>query len=207
MMDHMQIWRDGLWTRNPGLIQLLGLCPLLAVSNTLDNAVGLAMATVAVLVLSNASISLIRTTVAEHIRLPVFVLIIAALTTCAELIIAALDYSLYQSLGIFLPLIVTNCLILGRAEALARREPVWVSTLDGLAQGMGFALVLICLGAVREWASDTLILAALPPGAFIALGLLVALHRALSRWIDSRRPRLVARNARSRRVRTTGDIT
>ncbi len=207
MMDHMQIWRDGLWTRNPGLIQLLGLCPLLAVSNTLDNAVGLAMATVAVLVLSNASISLIRTTVAEHIRLPVFVLIIAALTTCAELIIAALDYSLYQSLGIFLPLIVTNCLILGRAEALARREPVWISTLDGLAQGMGFALVLICLGAVREWASDTLILAALPPGAFIALGLLVALHRALSRWIDSRRPRLAARNARSRRVRTTGDIT
>ena len=207
MMDHMQIWRDGLWTRNPGLIQLLGLCPLLAVSNTLDNAVGLAMATVAVLVLSNASISLIRTTVAEHIRLPVFVLIIAALTTCAELIIAALDYSLYQSLGIFLPLIVTNCLILGRAEALARREPVWISTLDGLAQGMGFALVLICLGAVREWASDTLILAALPPGAFIALGLLVALHRALSRWIDSRRPGLAARNARSRRVRTTGDIT
>lgn len=207
MMDHMHIWRDGLWTRNPGLIQLLGLCPLLAVSNTLDNAVGLAMATVAVLVLSNASISLIRTTVAEHIRLPVFVLIIAALTTCAELIIAALDYSLYQSLGIFLPLIVTNCLILGRAEALARREPVWISTLDGLAQGMGFALVLICLGAVREWASDTLILAALPPGAFIALGLLVALHRALSRWIDSRRPRLAARNARSRRVRTTGDIT
>jgi Predicted NADH:ubiquinone oxidoreductase, subunit RnfE len=205
-MDHMQIWRDGLWTRNPGLIQLLGLCPLLAVSNTLDNAVGLAMATVAVLVLSNASISLIRTTVAEHIRLPVFVLIIAALTTCAELIIAALDYSLYQSLGIFLPLIVTNCLILGRAEALARREPVWISTLDGLAQGMGFALVLICLGAVREWASDTLILAALPPGAFIALGLLVALHRALSRWIDSRRPRLAAPNARSRRVRTTGDI-
>jgi Predicted NADH:ubiquinone oxidoreductase, subunit RnfE len=206
-MDHIQIWRDGLWTRNPGLIQLLGLCPLLAVSNTLDNAVGLAMATVAVLVLSNASISLIRTTVAEHIRLPVFVLIIAALTTCAELIIAALDYSLYQSLGIFLPLIVTNCLILGRAEALARREPVWISTLDGLAQGMGFALVLICLGAVREWASDTLILAALPPGAFIALGLLVALHRALSRWIDSRRPRLAAPNARSRRVRTTGDIT
>jgi Predicted NADH:ubiquinone oxidoreductase, subunit RnfE len=145
--------------------------------------------------------------VAEHIRLPVFVLIIAALTTCAELIIAALDYSLYQSLGIFLPLIVTNCLILGRAEALARREPVWISTLDGLAQGMGFALVLICLGAVREWASDTLILAALPPGAFIALGLLVALHRALSRWIDSRRPRLAAPNARSRRVRTTGDIT
>jgi electron transport complex protein RnfE len=206
-MNSLQIWRDGLWTRNPGLIQLLGLCPLLAVSNTLDNAVGLAGATLAVLVLSNASISLIRTLVSEHIRLPVFVLIIAALTTCAELIIAALDYSLYQSLGIFLPLIVTNCLILGRAEALARRESVWISTLDGLAQGLGFALVLVCLGAVREWASSTLILAALPPGAFIALGLLVALHRALSTFIDSKRPHLGSQDAKARRVRTTGDIT
>ena len=206
-MNSLQIWRDGLWTRNPGLIQLLGLCPLLAVSNTLDNAVGLAGATLAVLVLSNASISLIRTLVSEHIRLPVFVLIIAALTTCAELIIAALDYSLYQSLGIFLPLIVTNCLILGRAEALARRESVWISTLDGLAQGLGFALVLVCLGAVREWASSTLILAALPPGAFIALGLLVALHRALSTFIDSKRPHLASQDAKARRVRTTGDIT
>lgn len=206
-MNSLQIWRDGLWTRNPGLIQLLGLCPLLAVSNTLDNAVGLAGATLAVLVLSNASISLIRTLVSEHIRLPVFVLIIAALTTCAELIIAALDYSLYQSLGIFLPLIVTNCLILGRAEALARRESVWISTLDGLAQGLGFALVLVCLGAVREWASSTLILAALPPGAFIALGLLVALHRALLTFIDSRRPHLGSQDAKARRVRTTGDIT
>jgi electron transport complex protein RnfE len=206
MMQSMQIWRDGLWTRNPGLIQLLGLCPLLAVSNTVDNAIGMAGATLAVLVLSNASISLIRNTVSEHIRLPVFVLIIAALTTCAELIIAALDYALYQSLGIFLPLIVTNCLILGRAEALARRESVWVSTLDGLAQGLGFAWVLICLGAMREWAGSTLILATLPPGAFIALGLLVALHRALSKFVNSQRPREIASDAKARRVRTTGDI-
>ena len=110
-MKVMTVWLDGLWDRNPGLVQLLGLCPLLAVSNTIDNAVGLGLATIFVLVLSNASISLIRHLVEDAIRLPVFVLIIATLTTCAELLIQAFDYSLYQSLGIFLPLIVTNCLI------------------------------------------------------------------------------------------------
>ena len=137
-MKVMTVWLDGLWDRNPGLVQLLGLCPLLAVSNTIDNAVGLGLATIFVLVLSNASISLIRHLVEDAIRLPVFVLVIAALTTCAELLVQAFDYPLYQSLGIFLPLIVTNCLILGRAEALARREPFVVSTMDGLAQGLGF---------------------------------------------------------------------
>ena len=126
------VWLDGLWDRNPGLIQLLGLCPLLAVSNTVDNAIGLGLATLFVLVISNASISLIRHLVDEAIRLPAFVLVIATLTTSAELLIQAFDYPLYQSLGIFLPLIVTNCLILGRAEALARREPLLVSTMDGL---------------------------------------------------------------------------
>ena len=200
------VWLDGLWDRNPGLIQLLGLCPLLAVSNTLENAVGLGLATLFVLVLSNASISLIRTLVDDSIRLPVFVLVIAALTTCAELLVQALDYQLYQSLGIFLPLIVTNCLILGRAEALAKRETVFMSTIDGLAQGLGFFLVLVTLGALREWMSSTLILAALPPGAFIALGLLVALHQ----WIQGKlkqKPTERSVDQTNRRVRTTGDIS
>ena len=133
------------------------------------------------LVISNASISLIRHLVDEAIRLPAFVLVIATPATSAELLIQAFDYPLYQSLGIFLPLIVTNCLILGRAEALARREPLLVSTMDGLAQGLGFFLVLVSLGAIREWASDTIILAALPPGAFIALGMLIALHQAIQK--------------------------
>jgi len=200
------VWLDGLWDRNPGLIQLLGLCPLLAVSNTLENAIGLGLATLFVLVLSNASISLIRTLVDDAIRLPVFVLVIAALTTCAELLVQALDYRLYQSLGIFLPLIVTNCLILGRAEALAKRETIVISTIDGLAQGLGFFLVLVSLGALREWMSGTLILAALPPGAFIALGLLVSIHQ----WIQGKlqqKPTEQSMDQTNRRVRTTGDIS
>ena len=200
------VWLDGLWDRNPGLIQLLGLCPLLAVSNTLENAIGLGLATLFVLVLSNASISLIRTLVDDAIRLPVFVLVIAALTTCAELLVQALDYQLYQSLGIFLPLIVTNCLILGRAEALAKRETIVMSTIDGLAQGLGFFLVLVSLGALREWMSGTLILAALPPGAFIALGLLVAINQ----WIQGKlkqKPTEQSMDQTNRRVRTTGDIS
>jgi len=200
------VWLDGLWDRNPGLIQLLGLCPLLAVSNTLENAIGLGLATLFVLVLSNASISLIRTLVDDAIRLPVFVLVIAALTTCAELLVQALDYRLYQSLGIFLPLIVTNCLILGRAEAFSKRETVVMSTIDGLAQGLGFFLVLVSLGALREWMSGTLILAALPPGAFIALGLLVSIHQ----WIQGKlqqKPTEQSMDQTNRRVRTTGDIS
>ena len=200
------VWLDGLWDRNPGLIQLLGLCPLLAVSNTLENAIGLGLATLFVLVLSNASISLIRTLVDDAIRLPVFVLVIAALTTCTELLVQALDYRLYQSLGIFLPLIVTNCLILGRAEALAKRETIVISTIDGLVQGLGFFLVLVSLGALREWMSGTLILAALPPGAFIALGLLVAIHQ----WIQGKlkqKPTEQSMDQTNRRVRTTGDIS
>lgn len=205
-MKVMTVWLDGLWDRNPGLVQLLGLCPLLAVSNTIDNAVGLGLATIFVLVLSNASISLIRHLVEDAIRLPVFVLVIAALTTCAELLVQAFDYPLYQSLGIFLPLIVTNCLILGRAEALARREPFVISTMDGLAQGLGFFMVLVSLGALREWTSSTLILAALPPGAFIALGLLVALHQMIQSKLKDRRAKLTE-NSKDRRVRTTGDIS
>lgn len=205
-MKVMTLWLDGLWDRNPGLIQLLGLCPLLAVSNTIDNAVGLGLATMFVLVLSNASISLIRHLVEDAIRLPVFVLVIAALTTCAELLVQAFDYPLYQSLGIFLPLIVTNCLILGRAEALARREPFVISTMDGLAQGLGFFMVLVSLGALREWVSSTLILASLPAGAFIALGLLVALHQMIQSKLKHRRAK-VTENSKNRRVRTTGDIS
>ncbi len=204
---HADIWIKGLWRQNPGLVQLLGLCPLLAVSNTVENALGLGLATLFVLVLSNATISLIRHAVTEHIRLPVFVLIIAALTTCAELLVQAFHYPLYQTLGIFLPLIVTNCLILGRAEALARKESVWISTLDGLAQGIGFLAVLVALGALREALSGVLLLAALPPGAFIALGLLVAAHRGIQLHLNRTRAADTGSSARARRVRTTGDIS
>ena len=200
------VWLDGLWDRNPGLIQLLGLCPLLAVSNTIDNAIGLGLATLFVLVMSNASISLIRHLVDEAIRLPSFVLVIAALTTSAELLMQAFDYPLYQSLGIFVPLIVTNCLILGRAESLARREPLLISTMDGLAQGLGFFFVLVSLGAIREWVSDIVILAALPPGAFITLGILVAIHQVIQKILKRFRSNAKS-DSKGRRVRTTGDIS
>ena len=200
------VWLDGLWDRNPGLIQLLGLCPLLAVSNTIDNAIGLGLATLFVMVISNASISLIRHLIDEAIRLPSFVLVIATLTTSAELFMQAFDYPLYQSLGIFVPLIVTNCLILGRAEALARRETLLISTMDGLAQGLGFFFVLVSLGAIREWVSDIIILATLPAGAFIILGMLVALHQVIQKLLKRFRSNTKS-DSKRRRVRTTGEIS
>ncbi|MBU29100.1 MAG: electron transport complex subunit RsxE [Gammaproteobacteria bacterium] len=200
------VWLNGLWDRNPGLIQLLGLCPLLGVSNTIDKAIGLGLATLFVLVMSNASISLIRHLVDEAIRLPSFVLVISALTTSAELLMQAFHYPLYQSLGIFVPLIVTNCLILGRAESLARREPLLISTMDGLAQGLGFFFVLVSLGAIREWVSDIIILATLPAGAFIILGMLVALHQVIQKLLKRFRSNTKS-DSKRRRVRTTGEIS
>lgn len=203
------ITRQGLWANNAALVQLLGLCPLLAVSNSTVNALGLGLATLFVLLGSNICVSLVRHQVREAVRLPTFVLIIAAFVTSTELLMQAYAYQLYQVLGIFIPLIVTNCTILGRAEAFASRQPLLPSIIDGLMTGIGFALVLIVLGALRElvgtgqlfsnmerllpFAGDWTItvfnaypgflLAILPPGAFIFLGLLIALKNV----IDSRR--------------------
>jgi electron transport complex protein RnfE len=195
---------EGLWLNNPGLVQLLGLCPLLAVSNTLVNGIGLGVATLLVLTLTNLGVSAIRRGLVQELRIPVFVLMIAALVTAVELSMEAWFPALDRSLGIFVPLIVTNCTILARAESFASREPPRAALLDGLAMGAGFALVLAALGALREilgkgtllagadqlfgpgaltWTIDLpgsgLLLLALPPGAFIALGLLVALKRRL----------------------------
>ncbi|MEM7053583.1 MAG: electron transport complex subunit E [Pseudomonadota bacterium] len=202
-----QIWRDGLWDNNPGLVQLLGLCPLLAVTNTAINGLGLALATLFVLALSNLAVSLTRRWLQPEIRIPVFVLIIASLVTVVDLSLQAWFAGLSHTLGIFIPLIVTNCTILARAEAFASRQPVKQSLIDGLAQGIGFGLVLIALGAMREligqgtlladahlllgdWARRLelqllpsgwgLLLAILPPGAFIGLSMLVALRQ---RWV------------------------
>lgn len=206
-MTPQQRLKQGLWDQNPALVQLLGLCPLLAVSNTVETATGLAVATFFVLVGSNLSISLIRSWVPETIRLPAFVLVIAAFTTCAERLVQAFDYALYESLGIFLPLIVTNCLILGRAEALARRAPVLDACVDGVAQGLGFGLALIALGALREFIGSITVLALLPPGAFIGLGLLVAGHRVLKRRSDHVSTDTQPHTPGQKRVRTTGEVT
>jgi electron transport complex protein RnfE len=203
---------DGLWRNNPGFCQLLGLCPLLAVTTTLANGLALGLATLGVLTISNLAVSLLRRGIHPAVRLPVFVLIIASLVTAVDLLMNAYFHSVHRTLGLFVPLIVTNCAIIGRAEAFASRQPVRLAVLDGLANGAGFALVLAVLGALREiigqgtvfsglgalLGSDAdgfvldlpfsgLLLALLPPGAFLCFGLLLASIN----WINSRYPRLV----------------
>ena len=197
-----------LWTNNVGLVQLLGLCPLLAVSNTTINGLGLGLATTLTLVASNTTVSMIRNWVRPEIRIPVFVLVIATIVTIIELAMNAWLHELYLILGIFIPLIVTNCSIIGRAESFASRNGVRDSALDGLSMGLGFAAVLILLGLIRELiGSGTLLanahlmfgdsarnwtitlsedypgvlFAILPPGAFIGLGLLVALKNVIDK--------------------------
>jgi Na+-translocating ferredoxin:NAD+ oxidoreductase subunit E len=171
---------SGLWWNNPGLAQLLGLCPLLAVSRTAAAGIGLGLASLAVITLSNGLVSAARRWLYPQVRLPALVLIIAALVTCVDLAFQAFQYELYQSVGLFLPLIVTNCVILARAEAFASKNSVGVSLLDGLAQGAGFALVLAVLGALREWLGNAgLLVAILPPGAFFLLAGLVAAGNAV----------------------------
>ena len=180
--------RDGLWYDNPGLVQLLGLCPLLAVTSTFRNGLGLGIATLAVLVLSNALVSATRRWILDEIRIPIYVLIIASLVTCTELVFKAWFPALDRSLGIFIPLIVTNCAIVARAELHASRNPIGSSIVDGLVMGTGFALLLMALGAFRELVSMAWLLALLPPGAFFSLALAIAGKNAL----DARRQRLAA---------------
>jgi electron transport complex protein RnfE len=215
MNEYKQIALQGLWKNNPGLVQLLGLCPLLAVTATLTNALGLGLATMAVLIGSNVLVSLVKSFVPKEIRIPIFVMIIAALVTCVQLLINAYAYGLYLSLGIFLPLIVTNCVIIGRAEAFASRNTVLKSAFDGFMMGLGFLFVLAILGAIREilsqgtlfdgadlllgdWASvltihlwqlDTsFLLAMLPPGAFIGMGFLIALKNVIDKKLAQNTP-------------------
>lgn len=210
---HRDIIVDGLWKNNPGIVQLLGLCPLLAITSSVVNAVGLGLATIATLILSNTLVSLLREFVRPEIRIPVYVLIIASVVTAIELIMNAWFHGLYLVLGIFIPLIVTNCAIIGRAEAFASRNSVPRAALDGLAMGVGFTGVLVAIGAMREvvgqgslfadaqllvgeWGSHLRIeffpsehgflLALLPPGAFIAMGLLIALKNAIDARVQKR---------------------
>jgi electron transport complex protein RnfE len=235
MTNFRDIAINGLWKNNPGLVQLLGLCPLLGVSNSVVNALGMGLATAIVLAASNASVALIRTQVTDAVRLPVFVMIIAALTTCIELLMQAFTYDLYQILGIFIPLITTNCIILGRAEAFAAKNTVVAASFDGLMMGTGFGLVLFAIGAVREllgtgalfgnmqllfgpiaagWQVTVFhnypgfLLAILPPGAFLVLGLLIALKNRIDEVIAQRAKAAepAAAAAPSRRVRVTGAI-
>ena len=150
MSEYKTLIKDGMWANNPAIVQLLGLCPLLAVTSTITNAMGLGIATLLVLVGSNVTVSLVRNFVPKDIRIPVFVMIIAAFVTIVQLLMNAYTFGLYQALGIFIPLIVTNCAIIGRAEAYASKNTPLLSAFDGIMMGLGFMVVLVLLGAIRE---------------------------------------------------------
>ena len=234
-VSYKELSANGLWKNNPALVQLLGLCPLLAVTGSVVNALGLGLATMMVLMCSNFAVSLVRNLVSDAIRLPAFVMIIASFTTCIELLMKAFAFELYEILGIFIPLIITNCSILGRADAFACKNRVMPSLYDGFIMGLGFALVLVVLGAVREIiGSGTLfdnmdllfgpvaanwviapfsdypgfLVAVLPPGAFIVTGLMIALKNSIDRQLKERREAAQAKPvAGSKRARVTGTIS
>jgi electron transport complex protein RnfE len=174
--NYREIFRSGLWSNNPGMAQLLGLCPLLAVSRTLITGLALGIATLLVVCATNALVSLTRRWIDARVRLPALVLIIAAFVTSVDLLFKAYWFELHGEIGLFIPLIVTNCVILSRAEAFASRNRLLPALLDGLGHGLGFLLVLAVLGAVRELVGNGLLIASLPPGGFFALAGLIALR-------------------------------
>ncbi|TVO35269.1 electron transport complex subunit E [Vibrio algivorus] len=213
--ENKQLMKNGLWDNNPALVQLLGLCPLLAVSSTITNALGLGLATMLVLISTNTIVSLVRNYVPKEVRIPIFVMIIASVVTCVQLLMSAYAYGLYLSLGIFIPLIVTNCVIIGRAEAYASKNAPKKAALDGFWMGLGMLAALTVLGALREmigqgtlfdgadlllgnWAASlrievfhidsSFLLALLPPGAFIGVGFLIALKQVIDKQIEKRKP-------------------
>ena len=214
MDEFRSLFHNGLIKQNTGLVQLLGLCPLLAISNNVINAVSLGVATTLVMAASSGAVSGVRHFVPNEIRIPVFVLIIAALVTVIDLSMNAFVHPLYLVLGIFIPLITTNCIVLARADAFAAKNRPLHSVIDAIAMGLGLTLVLVVLGGMRKLAGQgTLfsgidlvfgaeakqfvlhvlpdyqgfLLAILPPGAFIALGLLIAAHN----WQKARTERRV----------------
>jgi len=234
-ISYKEITQKGLWGNNAALVQLLGLCPLLAVSGTVVNGLGLGLATLIVLTCSNFIVSLIRSQVSDAVRLPAFVMIIASLVTCIELLMKAFTYELYQILGIFIPLIVANCAVLGRADAFASKNKLLPSVVDGVMMGLGFAFVLVAIGAIRELlGSGTLfmnmhlllgegarnwtlhvfgnsypgfLLAVLPPGAFIVTGFLIALKNLIDGELKRRSEAHKTKPVKgTKRVRTTGGL-
>lgn len=195
-MDLANDLTKGLWRENAVFRLLLGLCPALAVTTSAENGLGMGLATTFVLLCSNIVVSLLRKVIPAKVRIPAFIVIIASFVTVVQLTMEAYLYDLHKALGIFIPLIVANCLILGRAEAFASKRSLIPSVVDGVGMGVGFTLALFVLGAVRELfgagtifgislfgaAYQPLLLMILPPGAFISLGLLLAGMNRLDDW-------------------------
>lgn len=214
MSQVRDIFADGVWRNNVVLTQMLSLCPALAVTSGATQGLGMGLATVVVLVASNALVALLRGLITDEVRIPAFVLIIATLVTVVDLVMNAWLHELHKVLGLFIPLIVVNCLILGRAESFASKNSVGLSALDGLAMGTGFTLALTLLGALRElggsgtlfsgaanllgpvmgwlevrvYPGDGALVMILPAGGFIVLGLMIAAKRTLDARKSSARP-------------------
>ena len=213
--DYKRIMGDGIWNNNVVFSQMLALCPLLAVTSTATNGLGMGLASLVVMVLSGLAISVLRDIITHEVRIPVFVLVIATIVTLVDMNMNAWLHDLHKVLGLFVPLIVTNCAILGRAESFAFRNRVLPSVVDGLMMGLGFTLVLVLLGAMREIiGSGTLfanaplllgdafsfleltliadyrgfLLMILPPGGFLALGFLLAAKRVIDQRVQRERP-------------------
>ncbi|PIW51337.1 MAG: electron transport complex subunit RsxE [Zetaproteobacteria bacterium CG12_big_fil_rev_8_21_14_0_65_54_13] len=209
MTDYKQIMRDGIWDNNVVMVQMLALCPLLAVTSTATNGLGMGLATTAVMLTSNIVVSALRNIISQEVRIPVFILLIATIVTLIDLGMNAFMHDLHKVLGLFIPLIVTNCCILARAESFASRQSLLPSAMDGLMMGAGFTLALVVLGGVREiigsgtlFANAALLLGdsfsfldmqlldhyrgfllmVLPSGGFLALGFLLAGKS----WLDHR---------------------
>ncbi|MDK2776179.1 MAG: electron transport complex subunit E [Pseudomonadota bacterium] len=212
MSQYRQIFRDGLWDNNVAMGQMLALCPLLAVTTSATNGLGMGIASLAVLLLTNTIISAVRGVISPQVRIPVLIVLIATVVTLVDMAINAWLHDLYKVLGLFIALIVTNCAIFGRAESFASKQPVPLAAADALAMGLGFTWVLVAVGGMREilgsgtlfanaslllgshfaWLETTIIphykgilLAILPPGAFMALGFLIAIKRLIDRRLPS----------------------
>ncbi len=195
MSNNLKVFTKGLVKENPILVLLLGCCPTLATTTSAINGMSMGLATTFVLIMSNLSISLLKNFIPDKVRIPCFIVVIASFVTIVQLVMQAFVPNVYKTLGLFIPLIVVNCIVLGRAEAFASKNPVWPSILDGMGMGLGFTFALTLLGCIREilgngsifgWrfvpeSAETILLFVLPPGAFIALGFLIAIINKLNK--------------------------
>lgn len=234
-VSYKELTLNGLWKNNCALVQVLGLCPMLAMSSCVVNAVGMGLATIFVLMLSNISVSAVRNIVSDAVRLPVFVMLIAAVVTVIQLLMQAYTFELYQVLGVFLPLITTNCIILGRADGFACKNGILPSAVDGIMMGTGYASVMFLLGFLRELFGTGHIFAdmhllfgpmaenwkmvpfenypqflyvVLPPGAFIFMGCIIAVKNMVDGQIKAAQiKKSQPKEKEDRRVRVTGNIS